>query len=73
MNVDREKIAYYVRVGSRYAIGYIAAKGWVSSMLADTILSDPEIIAAVNMAVTAAAVAGLEYVTKKMRDWGWLT
>lgn len=54
-----------IRIILRYTLGMAVVYGWIPDSVADDIVSDPEIIRMIELAITIGAGAAVEY-------WWWL-
>ena len=50
-----------IRIALRYLAGFLIAKGWLDATSADTLATDPEVVAAVQ--------AGLGLVVAAVSEW----
>lgn len=54
-----------IRIVLRYILGMAVVYGWMPEGVADDIVNDPEFIRLIELAITIAAGAAVEY-------WWWL-
>lgn len=71
--MEPSQVTQFIRIALRYIVGFFAAKAYITAAEAQQIASDPDVIALVEVGVSAAAALAIETWYGLAKRFGWPT